>query len=396
MSYLDLGTIHQSRSRSPRWAPGKQLLKLGLILALILFLSWGLRQLFFAGSTVMASFWNSSGAVIAQLMPNRPQIKEDQGVTNILLIGIDRRNEIPYSYQGPNGKMVKNGFLADTIIIASYNRNTNQISLLSLPRDLWVQIPAYRGLPSQYAKINAAHALGDRLSEGGSGIELLTKVVEDILQIPIHYYARIDFAGFVKGIDALGGVDIEVERTFDDYMYPRAGYEEAPWNQRWEHVRFEAGLQHMDGERALKYARSRHALGIEGTDFARAKRQQKVIIAVKNKVLSSQTLLNPLKIKQLYELVADYLATDIQLNEIPLFLSWAKKMKDLEVKTYSLTDEGLNLLTTPSNLAPYGYAWVVIPRAGRDNFTEIQKYVHQILYSPPATPTPLPAAEENF
>ena len=183
-----------------------------------------------------------------------------------------------------------------------------------------------------------------------------------------------------KGIDAIEGIDVVVERTFDDYMFPRPGYENAPWNQRWEHVHFDAGLQHMDGATALEYARSRHALGVEGSDFARSRRQQKVIIAAKNKILSSSTLFNTAKLKELYEVVSDHVRTNVKLSEFPLFFSLAKQFSDKEVKTYSLTDETENLLAAPTDLSLYGGAWVLVPAAGGEDFSDVQGFVKGIFY----------------
>ena len=98
------------------------------------------------------------------------------------------------------------------------------------------------------------------------------------LQVP--YFAVMDFSGFEKAIDQVGGVDVTVDRTFTDYQYPDSGTGYLPPQT------FTAGPQHMDGARALIFARSRHAAGVEGSDFARSQRQQKIIDAFKQKVLS--------------------------------------------------------------------------------------------------------------
>lgn len=356
----------------------KRLLLLFPLACVVFFTFFWLRA---PAGTVLGKFRAASGSVISHMLPGSPRLKQEDGVTNILLIGIDRRSSVPYTYQGIDGAVVHNGFLADTIMVASVNSAAHRVSLLSLPRDLWVTIPAYGDLQKQYSKINAAHALGDRFSnEENGGILLVKEVVEEIADIPIHYWARIDFEGFEKGVDAVEGVDILVERSFDDYMFPRLGFENAAWEQRWEYVHFDTGVQHMDGATALKYARSRHAYGPEGTDFARAQRQQNVIIALKNKVISSETLFSVTKIKALYGAVANNLKTDIELSEIPYFFSLAQDLALEEIKTYSLTDQESRLLTTPADISLYGNAWVLIPTAGSNNFSEVQEYVKKALY----------------
>lgn len=385
MDYVDLGTLSRKTITRRR---GQRKIKLssklvGVLLIIIIGFAT-VKLLLSSATTVWADFWSASGSVISYMLPGSVKVKKDGGVTNVLLVGIDRRARVPYTYQGPDDTLMRNGFLADTIIVASLNYETDQLSMLSLPRDLWLEIPEFGSLQKQYSKINACYALGDRFSgEEDGGMLLLSQVLEDVLDIPIHYWARIDFVGFEKGVDAIGGIDLIVDQAFDDYQFPRVGNEGAPWDQRWEHVHFDAGLQHMDGATALKYARSRHALGPEGTDFARSKRQQKVIIAAKNKVVSSSTLFNPIKLKELFEVVSDNLnlKTDIKLSEIPLFFSLAKGLVDEEVQTYSLTDEGLSLLATPQDLSMYGGAWILLPTAGFSDYSDIQGFVKGAFYS---------------
>ena len=109
----------------------------------------------------------------------------------------------------------------------------------------------------------------------------------DVLGIPIHYNVTINFEVFKQIVDTLGGIDVEIENTFTDSEYPIEGKEDDPViANRYETVTFTKGLEKMNGERALKYVRSRHGDGAEGTDFARSKRQQKVILAIKDKLMS--------------------------------------------------------------------------------------------------------------
>lgn len=317
---------------------------------------------------VLGSFWENSTSTVTRMLTGPRSLKKDEDVTNFLLVGIDRRSRS------------EDSFLTDTIIIASFNHKTQKSTLLSLPRDLWVEIPGFNGLPKQYSKINSAHALGDQFDYPGGGMQLLSDILEEILGIPIHYYARIDFEGFEKGIDAVGGIEIFVDTAFDDYMYPRAGYEDFPWEERFEHVHFDEGLQHMDGEMALKFARSRHALGPEGTDFARARRQQKVLLAVKNKVLSTETLLDFGKLRELYFALTENVAANVEVAELPLFFNLTQNLQTQKIETFVLdgNDGPGGVLYSPQDIENYGGAWVLLPKAG--DFSKVQKFVREIFY----------------
>lgn len=308
------------------------------------------------------------------LDPNKP--------INILLLGIGGGN-----HDGP--------LLTDTIIFASIDTSSKSATLISIPRDLWV--------PDLKGKVNRAYSDGESVEEG-SGLLLAKAAIQKVVGQPVDYVIRIDFSGFEKGIDALGGIDVDVERSFDDYEYPVAGKEtdlcgnkEEDLPQlatassqldafpcRYMHIHFEKGMQHMDGQKALQFVRSRHAIGPEGTDFARSKRQEKVIQAVRNNLLSAGTLLNPGKLSDLYSIVEDSIHTDISQNQIGDFTALAPKLKDVKIKS-AVLDQGniaegrIGLLTTPTSLSEYGSQWVLIPKAGNGNFNQIHEYVVCVL-----------------
>ena len=168
-------------------------------------------------------------------------------------------------------------------------------------------------------KINGVYADGESKRIGGGLLEA-EAAISKVTGQDINYGVRIDFSGFVKAVDIIGGLDINVDNTLDDYEYPISGKEDEScgysdedikafsatspaeldiqqkFTCRYMHVHFDKGPNHMNGETALEYVRSRHAIGVEGGDFARSKRQEKVINAFKNKVLSAQTLINPSKL----------------------------------------------------------------------------------------------------
>lgn len=279
-------------------------------------------------------------------------------------------------HQGPN--------LTDTIIFASIDANKNKVVLISIPRDLW--------LPDLKGRINIAYAKG--------GISMAKSYISKIVGQPIDYILRIDFDGFEKAIDLLGGVDVNVSSSFDDYEYPIFGREDDPCGHsdqelkalatassqldsfpcRYLYLHFDKGLQRMDGETALDFVRSRHAIGDEGTDFARSKRQGELIKAIKDRLISLETLLNPVKIVSLYSVVKDSIDTNIKEDEFDDFIRLAEKMKNATLQNVVLDygdeeKERPGLLIHPEISDEYNNEWVLIPRIGNNNFEEIQKYV---------------------
>lgn len=307
-------------------------------------------------------------SIVWSVVTNQPlSLKETEGRTNILVLGIAGGD-----HEGAN--------LTDTLIFLSVNLKTYKATMLSLPRDIWAD--------SLKNKINTAYEIGEEKKPGG-GLILAKAVVSDILGQQIHYMVLIDFTGFQKMIDLLGGVDIEVERAFDDYKYPIVGKEndlcdgDLEYQCRYEHLHFDQGLQHMDGQWALKYVRSRQAEGDEGTDFARSQRQQKVITVLKAKMLSQETILNPGKILSLKKVLGENILTDIQTSEIDDFLKITRKVNSTKINTLTLdTGDEKNgqagFLVNPP-VWQYDGAWVLVPRSG--DWKEVQQYLNSQLSS---------------
>jgi anionic cell wall polymer biosynthesis LytR-Cps2A-Psr (LCP) family protein len=193
----------------------------------------------------------------------------------------------------------------------------------------------------------------------------------------------IDFSGFKKIIDAVGGIDIEVEKGFVDKEYPISGKEndfcggDPKYACRYETVQFERGLQHMDGEKAFKYVRSRHAEGEEGTDFARDKRQQEVILAVKNKILSYPLWKEREKIKEIITVVDKMFQTDMSWSEKIILLKFLYETPTNKIRHLVLDSgdemKGLKGFLVNPPAWKHDGLWVLEPRTG--NFEEIQKYI---------------------
>ncbi|MDD5567013.1 MAG: LCP family protein [Patescibacteria group bacterium] len=277
------------------------------------------------------------------------QIKgESNDRINILLLG--------YGGAGHDG-----AYLSDTIIVASLKPSTNEAALLSIPRDLYVSIPEYG-----WRKINNANAFGYLADPKKGGETLLADVLEDVLAQPIDYYASVDFSGLKKLVDLVGGVEINVDKTFSDYEYPDNNY-------GYQTISFKAGSQNMDGDTSLKYVRSRHGTNGEGSDFARSRRQQKVLSALKKDIFSLGTLINPKKIVDISETVGSHLKTNMEVWEIV-------RLADLlgEVDPGSVINRVLD--STPSGLlyseTTIDGAYILKPRA--DDYSEIQALAKNI------------------
>lgn len=341
-------------------------------------------------------FITSSGTGFSvNTMLSGTSLKSTDSVVNVLLLGIA-------------GGTHDGSSLTDTIMVFSYNLKTNQVNLFSIPRDLW--------LPSLQSKANAVYQIG--LSQG-NGLGLAKTVFGNILGLPIHYALRVDFRGFVQAIDAMDGIDVIVDKLFDDYLYPIQGKEndmcgneekELDLNEeeakklnvepgkikvlvlsdgqiatdsadekkgmkyfscRYEHLRFEKGKTKMSGAVALAFVRSRHGTGGEGSDFARSKRQQKVIEAVRNKILSLETLANPQKISDLFSALGKSYDSDISIKDVLEFYKSSKNLKSS--RNFILDDK---LLYHP-NPADYGGAYVLVARD--DDFSTVQEYVKKVL-----------------
>ncbi len=279
---------------------------------------------------------------------------------NILLLGIGGEG-----HDGP--------YLTDTIILASVKPSTKQVALLSIPRDLLMLIPGYG-----YRKINNADAFGESKMQG-YGPTFASEVISQTLDIPIHYYIRADFQAFQDIVDRLGGVRVYVDKTFTDYSFPTADY-------KVRTISFEQGWQTMDGETALNFARSRHGTNGESSDFARSHRQQKILLAVKNKV-SSSFFFSVGKIQDILSSLDKHINTNMEWWEVVALYKLTKNL-DYENMINRVLEDGPG---KPLIQSRYGAAEVLEPR--NDNYDEIKLIAHNIFSEESSAPTaPEPAA----
>jgi len=318
--------------------------------------------LIFSGRVIMSSQnatnWFSENIFLNKLRHLIPsadkQLKgEENDRINILLLGMGG--------EGHDG-----AYLTDTMMLASIKPSTKQVSLISFPRDLVTPV-------SSWQKLNSVNAYAEQ-KNSGSGGEVTSQAFSELLQIPIDYYIRVDFNGFSNIIDELGGIEVNVENTLDDYSYPIYGQEDNPdYYARFEHLHIDKGLQVMNGSLALKYTRSRHGYGIEGSDFARAKRQQLVLEAIKNKILSRQTLLNPMTIGKLINEFSQDISTNLSVWETVRLWDMTKDVDRAQISNKVLSDAPDGLLAAGKG---EDGAYILMPRSG--NFAEIKNLVQNI------------------
>ncbi|MDO8425734.1 MAG: LCP family protein [bacterium] len=300
-------------------------------------------------------------------------------ITNPTQALATRDNRIHVLLIGIGGAGHEGPLLADTILIASMRPDGTDPVLVSVPRDLLLPLP-----DGGSEKANAIHAYAEDRDRRGAAA--LRDAIAAALGIDIPYYVRVDFRGFSGLVDTVDGVDVLVERTLDDPLYPITGKEDAPWEERYEHLVIPAGVQHLDGTLALKYVRSRHGRGAEGSDFARARRQQQLLRALRARLIDTATLTEPRVIKGLLQTWRQHLATNLDPPEL---LQLAQLIEDIDLTTVQqvvLTDDPTNGVLTAGR---WNGAYVLRPRG--DDYAIIQATIARAL-----NPVDTPSAPQRF
>ncbi len=278
-------------------------------------------------------------------------LTDENGRTNFMLIGTGGEG-----HDGAN--------LTDTIIIASIDYENKVVPMLSIPRDLYI-------ISSEYGNQRINSVYSSYLNKYGKreGIHALKKLVGEITGMEIQYYALVNFQGFEGIVDSLEGVDIMVEESIYDPKYPRGE------TIYYETFKIDAGLQHLDGATALKYARSRSTTG----DYNRAKRQQSLLYAIRDRAFSLDILTDAGKIKSLYDSVAESIDTNLSLAEILELAKLSKEFNKDDIFPAVLNDDPSScggLLYTPAREYFDGAA-VLLP-AGGGTYSYIQQVANTI------------------
>lgn len=355
------------------------------------------------------------------------QTRKERDILTVLLMGY-------------GGGVHEGTYLTDSMIVARIDLKKNTVALISIPRDIWVKVPT-KNNESFYRKINAVYQLGlfpkdypnvkyPKSNEPGAA--LVKQVVGEVLGIDVHYYLTVDFEGFREAIDTLGGVTVNVQKTFDDYEYPIEGKEadlcgkeeqfvqiekylnpaspvatdeekmeflkdkpelaeflrqitEDPVDAfpcRYEHIHFDKGPTLMDGETALKYVRSRHSLD-DGGDFGRAARQQQFIEGVKDKVLQVNFVS---KIVPLMDKLSNHISTDMPADDMQLLINEFPQISQYTRKQLVLSTD--NVLE--SSYSPDGQ-YILVSSEGINHWQPLHAFIKHALTPP--SPTYAPASK---
>ncbi|HVX24681.1 MAG TPA: LCP family protein [Candidatus Saccharimonadales bacterium] len=300
--------------------------------------------------------FHGGAAPVAALQANvNPNLLkgEGDGRINVLLLGRGGGD-----HEGPD--------LTDTIMVASIDPVNHTESLISVPRDLWVDIP-----DQGVMKVNAAWETGEfnylgKVAPGSTnsqaiqaGFQEVDQVVEGVLGITIHYNMIVDFQAFQQAVDTVGGVTIDVKTPLVDPTMA--------WENHGDPVLASAGVHHFSGHTALIYARSRET----SSDFARSQRQRQLLLALKAKAESLGTLSNPLKISGLINSFGNNVASDLSISEASRLYSIVKQVSDGNTKSVGLAD-GSNHYITTGNMNGQS---IDLPTAGLFNYHAIQAYI---------------------
>jgi LCP family protein required for cell wall assembly len=226
--------------------------------------------------------------VAPEAIPTSETQGEESERTNVLVMGIDRR---------PGEAFISR---TDTMMLMSIDPEKDTASILSIPRDLYVVLPG-RGRD----RINTAFVYGSAGNNPAAGAQLAMQTVEYNLGVPVDHYLMVDFSAVTRGVDALGGIDVNVPYNINDPTFPDMDYGYDP-------LFIPAGLQHFDGLTALKYARTRH----QDNDFYRAQRQQQVVLAVRDKVLGLGPAQLIAQAPFLYQQLDQGIRTDLSLDQL--------------------------------------------------------------------------------
>jgi LCP family protein required for cell wall assembly len=325
------------------------------------------------GGFVAGKFiWNAHklfGGSILGVLHSTKLKGENEGRVNILLAGNSADDP---GHGGAN--------LTDSIMILSLDTRNNKAFMLSVPRDLWVKVPG-----DGHNKINQVYVQGEeeKFNETGyapGGMGLLEKVISQDFDMPIHYYALIDYNALKQSVDAVGGVDFTVKSSD-----PRGLYDpNIDWTTHGPLVKLTNGVHHLSGQQALDLARARgdayNSYGFAASDFDRTEHQRQLLVALKNKATSPGVIANPAKLGSLSDAVGNNVKTDFKSDEVRRLYDLSKKVSNNNIKSLSLNNaDGKNLLESYNANGQSA----LIPAKDLDDFTDIQAFVRRQTSSDP-------------
>jgi polyisoprenyl-teichoic acid--peptidoglycan teichoic acid transferase len=350
---------HKARN-TPRW---KRVLKRSGITLGVLVLLGGLWFGFKFYKDVSKITGNKNPLSLLSVF--RPvSLKNQSGRVNILLAG---NSADDVGHNGAN--------LTDSIMVLSINTNNDTALMLSVPRDLWVNIP---GLG--YSKINAAITAG--------GMDKLQEVVQNNLGLTIDYQVLVNYGAFKDLVNAVGGITISIQSADPRGIYdPNIDY---TTRSCCALAKYPNGPVTLNGQQALNLARARGdpspygiPYGFADGDFDRTEHQRQMLMAVKDKSSQTSVISNPFKVSALVDAVGNNIKTNLQLDEIETLYTYMKKINDNSIASYNInTLKGGNTTMLANYTSPNGQS-ALIPAAGIDAFSAIQAQIQKILSSDP-------------
>lgn len=354
---------HASKGRKPsKWRTfRKWLFRSTLIVGLLALL--GVGWLVAEGALQFNKIFKGGGGNAPALQSNvKPELLngEGDGRVNILLLGKGGPG-----HDGPD--------LTDTLLVASIDPVNKTMTLVSVPRDLWVTVPGHGS-----TKINAVYANAkqralksspkDKDAAQRSGVDATSQVISQVLGIPIHYYGMVDFKAFEQAINTVGGVTVNVPEDLIDSS--------VAWENNGSPVLAKKGMQTFNGRQALLYVRSRH--GSARGDFDRTERQRLVIAALSDKVLSAGTYTNPVKIAGLMSAFGDHVSTDLSPSNSLRLMDIGKSINSSKIQSIGLADPPNSFVRTDN----VNGQSVVRPTAGFGDYAAIQNFIRNSLQDP--------------
>lgn len=344
--------IRHSPPRRPLSPAAKRGLTMGIGALLVVFFLYyiGLQALHALSGTRIFHFFSGLAAKNLEV--------DERNHTNILLLGVGG--------EGHDG-----GDLTDTMLIASLNHNTNGVTMISIPRDLYLEQSKLGG-----TRINRLYEQGKARWGASLALDYVQDTIHTTFELPIHYSVKVDFTAFKEVVDSVGGIDVIVTEAIRDDTYPDGE------TYGFEPFYIEAGLQHLDGETALKYVRTRHS---GAGDYDRSKRQQEVLLALKNRAAEYGKLHKTSFLKNLYYSLNDHVESNMELREMLSLAEFAAGWKDQTISPAVISDEPTakgGFLYTPMREL---YGGASVSRPVGDNFSLVNKYIDFMLYGPGST-----------
>lgn len=329
------------------------------------------------------------GAANVQALPTpTPTIAPTSAPTSDKVVQRLKNGErVSLLFMGYGGSGHEGAYLTDTLLVVSYDPKTKTVTEFNVPRDFWVFMNNGINGAGSWVRINSILASimdwtdssqdkldpryrwKDDKGKLDAGANLVADTIQKMLGVRIDYWVAMNFDGFRKLIDAMGGIDINVERPFVDYEYPRNDNDKV--DAGYMTVKFEAGPQHMDGERAIEFARSRKSKGLEEGDPARSRRQMKVIAAIKDKALKQNLAFDMIKY---LDALQGNIRTTLSFDELRGLASYVNTEDGKALADSSKFDneimDGNNLLQVVEQPD-----YRLIPKTGQGKYEQIQQWV---------------------